>query len=115
MANTFKVKTKASVSHSSLATVYTVPSSTTTVILGLTLANKTTSAITADVQLSSDTSDTETNETVLLLKDVPIPVGSTFELLQGNKIVANAGDIIKVACSVADKVSVTMSYMEQDV
>jgi hypothetical protein len=46
---------------------------------------------------------------------VPIPVGSTFELLSGNKIIANAGDIIKVACSVADKVSVTMSYMEQDV
>ena len=43
MANTFKVKTKASVSNSSLDTVYTVPSSTTSVVLGLALANKTTS------------------------------------------------------------------------
>jgi len=31
----------------------------------------------------------------------------------GNKLNANAGDIIKVDASVADKVSVTLSYMLQ--
>ena len=64
MANTFKVKTKASVSNSSLDTIYTVPSSTSTVVLGMALSNKTTSAITADVQLVSNTADTETNADV---------------------------------------------------
>ena len=39
MANTFKVKTKASVSNSSLDTIYTVPSSTSTVVLGMALSN----------------------------------------------------------------------------
>ena len=34
MANTFKVKTKAGVG-TSITTVYTVPSSTTTIVLGL--------------------------------------------------------------------------------
>jgi len=29
--------------------------------------------------------------------------------------VANATDVIRVDCSVADKVSATLSYMEQDV
>jgi len=48
-----------------------------------------------------------------LIKDAAIPVGSTLAVLDG-KIVANAGDIIKVDCSVADKVSVVMSYMEID-
>ena len=43
---------------------------------------------------------------------VIIPVGSTVEIMQGNKIVLNADDRVKVDCSVADKVSVTMSYME---
>ena len=51
-------------------TLYTVPSSTTTVVIGLTLCNIHTTTVTADVQLVSDTSDTETNETVLLIKDV---------------------------------------------
>jgi hypothetical protein len=46
------------------------------------------------------------------VKDIPIPVGSTAEIMQGNKINLNAGDIIKIDCSVADKVSATMSYME---
>ena len=38
MANTFKLKTKANI-DASLTTVYTVPSSTTTVIIGCTVAN----------------------------------------------------------------------------
>jgi len=35
--------------------------------------------------------------------------------MSGNKIVLNADDRLKVDCSVADKVSVTLSYMEIDV
>ena len=112
MANTFKVKTKASVSHSTLATVYTVPSSTTTVILGLTLANKTTSAITADVQLSSDTSDTETNADVFLLKGVSVPGSSSLEVFGGQKIVIQTTDIIKAQASVASSLDVALSIME---
>ena len=112
MANTFKVKTKASVSNSSLATVYTVPSSTTTVILGLTLANKTTSAITADVQLSSDTSDTETNADVFLLKGVSVPGSSSLEVFGGQKIVIQTTDIIKAQASVASSLDVALSIME---
>ena len=112
MANTFKVKTKASVSNSSLATIYTVPSSTTTVILGLTLANKTTSAITASVQLSSDTSDTETNVDVFLLKDVSIPGSSSLEVFGGQKIVIQTTDIIKAQASTGSALDVALSIME---
>jgi hypothetical protein len=46
------------------------------------------------------------------VKDIPVPVGSSVEIMSGNKIVLNVGDIIKIDCSVADKLSVTMSYME---
>ena len=119
MANTFKLTTRdvAPASAGSFEEIYDCPDNTTSIVLGLTLANVHTAQVTASVQLVSTTnqSGSTTNTTAHLIKDVPIPVGSTFELLQGNKIVANAGDIIKVACSVADKVSVTMSYMEQDV
>ena len=86
MANTFKVKTKASVSNSSLDTIYTVPSSTSTVVLGMALSNKTTSAITADVQLVSNTSDTETNADVFLLKGVDIPANTHLRCLEDKKL-----------------------------
>tara|TARA_R100001510_G_C7537832_1_gene126637 strand:- start:50 stop:394 length:345 start_codon:yes stop_codon:yes gene_type:complete len=112
MANTFKVKTKASVSHSSLATVYTVPSSTTTVILGLILCNKTTSSITADVQLVSDTSDTETNADVFLLKGTTIPGGSSLEVLSGGKVNLQTTDVLKVQASAATSLDVSLSIME---
>ena len=119
MAYVFKVITRDTMSATANTDeiLYTDQGSKTLVILGMLIANVHTSQVTATVKLTSTTTQTSQtqNTTTHLVKDVPIPVGSTFELLQGNKIVANAGDIIKVACSVADKVSVTMSYMEQDV
>ena len=114
MANTFKVKTNGAMPSSAGTplTLYTVPSSTTTVIIGLTLCNIHTTGVTASVQLVSDTSDTETNETVLLVKDVSIPAGSSLELLTGGKVVAQATDIIKIDCSVSAKLDATLSILE---
>ena len=79
MANTFKLKTKAGVT--TLATVYTVPSSTTAIVLGLMIGNTTSSAITSTVTVSSDTSDTETNADVELITTAPIPGNSSLEML----------------------------------
>ena len=117
MANTFKVITVAGTT--SQATVYTVGSSTTTVVLGVMLGNTTTSQVTATVTLSSDTSsrppsgtNSGNNADVELVTNAPIPAGSTLEVMQGNKIILNADDRIKVDCSIADKVSVILSYME---
>ena len=112
MANTFKVKTKESVNNSSLDTIYTVPSSTSTVVLGLALCNKTTSAITADVQLVSDTSDTETNANIFLLKAVSIPGSSTLEVFGGQKIVIQTTDVIKAQASTGSALDVALSIME---
>jgi hypothetical protein len=117
MANTFKV-----VSHDVMPAssgtpedLYTTPSSTTTIVLGMVLANVHTSQVTVSVKLVSDTSGggrAATNTTTFLLKDAPIPVGGSLEILSGNKVVLETTDQIEVDCSVADKVSVTMSIME---
>ena len=108
MANTFKLKTKAGVT--TLATVYTVPSSTTAIVLGMMIGNTTSSAITSTVTLSSDTSDTETNADVELVTTTPIPGNSSLELLSGNKIVLQTTDLFKVFGSGA--VDVCLSIME---
>ena len=117
MANTFKV-----VSHDVMPAssgtpedLYTCPGSTTTIILGMVLANVHTSQVTVSVKLVSTTSGggrTATNTTTFLLKDAPLPVGSSLEILSGNKVVLEASDKIQLDCSVADKASVTMSIME---
>ena len=114
MANTFKVKTNGAMPSSAGTplTLYTVPSSTTTVVIGLTLCNIHTAGVTADVQLVSDTSDTETNETVLIINDVDIPAKSSLEVLSGGKYVLQATDVLKIDCSVAAKIDATLSILE---
>ena len=117
MPNTFRV-----VSHDVMPAsagtpedLYTTPSSTTTVVLGLVIANVHTSQVTADVKLVSDTSGggrAATNTTTFLLKDAPIPTGSSLEILSGNKVVLETTDKLQIDCSVADKVSITLSIME---
>ena len=111
MANTFKLKTKAGI-DASLVTIYTVPSSTTTVIIGLTIANIKGASVTADVKVISDTSDTETNADVYIAKDIPLPAGSSVEVMAGNKIVLQATDKIQVKGSVTDAVDAVLSIME---
>ena len=108
MANTFKLKTKAGVT--TLATVYTVPSSTTAIVLGCMLGNTTANSINCTVTVSSDTSDTETNADVELVTTTPSPGNSTLELLSGNKVVLQTTDLFKVYGTGA--VDVCLSIME---
>ena len=119
MANTFKVVTIAAEPNAAGTpyVVYTVAGSTTTVVLGLMLANIHTSQVTATVRVVSDTgsrggSNNVTNGTSVVVKDAPIPVGSSLELLAGNKVILETTDAIRVDCSVADKLSGTLSIME---
>ena len=97
--------------------MYTVASSTTTVILGLVLSNIHSASVTVEVELVSDTANrggtnNVANGTAFLVKDVTIPSGSSLELLSGGKVVMEATDILRIDCSVADKVSGTLSIME---
>ena len=119
MANTFKVVTFAAepASAGTAYKMYTCASSTTTVVLGLILTNIHTTAVTAEVELVSDTgsrggNNDVTNTTSFLIKDVTIPAGSSLEILSGGKVVLEATDEIKIDCSVADKLSGTLSIME---
>ena len=114
MANTFKIKTNDAMptSAGTPLTLYTVPSSTTTIVLGLMLCNIDTSQRLVDVHIESDTSDTETNSNVHAIKDAPIPAGSTLEVMAGNKAVLQATDVLKIDCDVAGKIDATLSIME---
>ena len=108
MANIFKLKTKAAVT--TLTTVYTVPTDTTAIVLGLVIGNTTSSSITSTITLSSDTSDTETNADVEIITSAAIPANASLEVMGGNKIVMQTTDYLRVLGSGA--VDVTLSIME---
>ena len=119
MANTFKTVTFAAepASAGTPYVVYTTASSTTTVIIGLMLTNIHTTSVTTEVELVSTTANrgganNVTNGTSFLVKDVSIPNGSTLELLTGGKVVMEAGDALRIDCSVADKLSGSLSVLE---
>ena len=113
MANTFKLVSKAGVTSADV--IYTVASSTTTVVLGIMIGNTTTSQVTATVSLGSDTSNRagandEANQTVELVTNAPVPVGGTLELLSGNKVVMETTDTLSLTASGA--ADIALSIME---
>ena len=119
MANTFKQINFAAEPNSAGTpyTMYTVASSTTTIVIGLMLTNIHTTSVTTEVELVSTTANrgganNVANGTSFLVKDVSIPNGSTLELLTGGKVVLEAGDALRIDCSVADKLSGSLSVLE---
>ena len=110
MANTFKNAALANVSNSSYVDLYTCPASTQTVVLGLAIANKTTNAVTVQVQFQ-DTS--ASNATFQLLENVSIPANTTLETLAGQKYILEATDILKVKAGTASALDVVMGLMEK--
>ena len=107
MANTFKLVTDTAVGTSA-ASVYTVPSATSTTIIGLNLANILSNSITVSVQIDNNDGDN-----IYVVKDAPIPVGGAMVAVGGTqKIVMNASDVLKVTASEASAVDVAVSILE---
>ena len=116
MANAFKLKTfgGGSTGAATAMTVYTGKSSTETTIIGMSIANISTSQILVSVNIESDTSDTETNANVFVIKDAPIPAGGALQVLDGGaKIVVQSGDRLYVKSNTASSVDVWVSRVDQ--
>jgi len=113
MANTFKLKTfvQGAVAVNTNISTYTVPASRTTIVIGLTISNITTNSITVDAQIVSTTNDVTTNVSSYIGKDLPIPAGSSLDVLAG-KVVLQATDTIVVQSDTLASVNITMSIME---
>ena len=118
MANTFKVVTFAAEPKAagSPYTIYTVPGSTTTVVIGLILTNIHTSQVTTEVELVSTTSGggrAANNGTSFLVKDAPIPSQSAIQILDGGaKFVLQSGDALKVQSDTASSADVWLSRVD---
>ena len=109
MANTFKNAFAASVNHSAYVDLYTCPSGTTTVILGLALCNKTANAVDATVQIQ-DTSASSADFQVL--DTVSIPPRTTLEVLAGQKYILETTDVLRVKSGTASALDAVLGIME---
>ena len=108
MANTFKLKTKANVGVTTVG-IYTAPASTTTVVIGITLSNVSGSGVNVGVAVSRTST---TQDDVHLLKNAPLPQGSSLEFMAGNKVVLEATDTLTVDSDANNSVDTALTIME---
>ena len=120
MANDFKRFAKPSVGTSTGASadaVYTVPagsgsSALESIVIGITLANKTSTGVTASVFLDNEDGSND----VFIVKDATIPAGSSLEAMSGNKIVVqNDGsnaDVVRVSCNTGSSLDALITVLE---
>ena len=93
MANDFKGKQ--SVGVTSAATVYTAPANKDSIILELDIANTTAAAVTASAEVLDSSASTD----AYIVKDAPIPAGSSLQVISGQKVILETGDSIRVTAS----------------
>tara|TARA_Y100000741_G_scaffold302212_1_gene243838 strand:- start:112 stop:441 length:330 start_codon:yes stop_codon:yes gene_type:complete len=107
MANTFKSYTSGSIG-TTLVDVYTCPTSTTTIILGASIANTDTNPIGGSIKLAKSGS----LDDVFIVKQAPVPVGSTVEVMSGNKVVLEASDKLQMQSDTASSLDTIVSLLE---
>ena len=111
MPNTFKLATKLNMTTSGGSsgnkTIYTTPSSTRTVIIGMTFANTSGSSITVTVLIENSDGDN-----ITFVKGAPVPQGGALEVMAGNKLILEASDILKAYASASTSCDCALSYME---
>jgi len=113
MANTFTKTTKSSlvtadVTSSATTNVVTVVGGATLVILSVLVSNKTGSSANANVYLLPSSGDA-----VFLIRNAPVPAGSSLEIISGNKIIVNSADVIRASSDTASALDITVSYLQQ--
>lgn len=111
MANTFKIDTKAGVTTQVIthtdAVIVTAGGSATCVLLSVLLANKTGTSADVDVYLET------TGDDVYLIRNAPVPAGSSLECISGSKVIMESNDKLRARCATASAIDISVSYLEQ--
>ena len=112
MANTFKIDTKSSVSNAGTGdagtNVVTAGGSATLVLLSCLISNKTGTSANVDVFLVTSSGDD-----VFLIKNAPVPAGSSLEIIAGSKIIMESNDVLRINAGTASALDASISYLEQ--
>lgn len=107
MPNVFKSAVAVSIGTTETV-AYTAPASTTTTVIGFSVANVSASAVTCTVRLRKN-AGTFAN----IIKDAPVPVGGALVAIGGDqKVVLETGDSIRVTSSAATSLDSIASVLE---
>jgi hypothetical protein len=112
MANTFKIETKASLVTDAVSNtttnVLSAGGSATVILLSILISNKTGTSANTDVYLVTNTGDD-----VYLIRNAPVPSGSSLEIISGSKIIMEASDVLRARSDTATALDISVSYLEQ--
>ena len=112
MANTFKIDTKSSLVTDAVSNtttnVLTAGASATIILLSVLVSNKTGSSANVDIYLVTNTGDD-----VYLIRNAPVPAGSSLEIISGSKIIMESSDILRARADTATALDISVSYLEQ--
>ena len=117
MANDFIRVCTPNISNSSNSTIYAVPagagsSALESIVIGITMANKTSSGVTASIFIDNEDGSND----VFIVKDASIPAGASLEVMSGNKLVlqndGSNADNLEALASAANSVDVTVSVLQ---
>jgi len=105
MAQDFKAAHKSGVNTGSYGTIF--QSDSNDAIVGVRFANRHSGSITVDAKITSASVD------YFIIKDAPIPGGSSLELIDGgSKIINQSGSLLKAKCSRSGSVDLIVSYID---
>lgn len=112
MANTFKVDTKSNLLTDAVSSATTnitsVGSTATVILLSVLVSNTGSSSANVDIYLVTNTGDD-----VYLVRNAPVPAGSSLELISGSKVILESLDVLRARSSAATTLDISVSYLEQ--
>lgn len=112
MANTFKIDTKSSLVTDAVSNtttnVLSAGASATVILLSVLVSNKTGSSANVDIYLVTNTGDD-----VYLIRNAPVPAGSSLEIISGSKIIMESSDVLRARSDTSTALDISVSYLEQ--
>jgi len=112
MANTFKIETKSSLVTDAVSNtttnVLSAGATATIIVLSVLVSNKTGTSSNVDVYLVTNTGDD-----VYLIRNAPVPAGSSLELISGNKVIMESSDVLRARSDTSAALDIAVSFLEQ--
>jgi hypothetical protein len=112
MASTFRMDTKSSLVTDAVSNpttnVLTAASTSTLVLLSVMVANKSSNSANVDVYLVTTTGDD-----IYLIRNAPVPAGSSLELISGSKVIVESSDVLRARADTSSALDISISYLDQ--
>jgi hypothetical protein len=72
------------------------------------VANKSSNSVNVDVYLVTTTGDD-----IYLIRNAPVPAGSSLELISGSKVIMESSDVLRARADTSSALDISISYLDQ--